>query len=252
MKRQPWMKFYPADWRADPALRACSPISRGIWLDMIGLMHEAEPYGYLLINGAAPSIKALSGLVNVHHKTLIAALKDLSEHGVYSATDEGVIYSRRMVRDHQKAIQDQENGRRGGNPHIKPPDPKGVNPRLNGEDKAQKPEARSQSKTPSLRSGVSAQKRASKTPISLDAKLSIEGRAYATSHGILNGSADAVWEHFRDHHYANGNRFTDWDAAWRNWVRNQGRFGAPKQNRESTADIIDRVFAEQQEAKRNG
>lgn len=101
--------------------------------------------------------------------------------------------------------------------------------------------------TPSLRSGVTRQ-RSSKTSISQDAKLSAEGRAYAETHG-LNGTADAVWEHFRDHHYSKGNRFVDWDAAWRNWVRNQKRFGATKPQRESQADIIDRVFAEQ-EAKR--
>jgi len=47
----PWMKFYPADWRSDPMLRLCSLAARGLWAEMICLMHEAEPYGSLLVNG---------------------------------------------------------------------------------------------------------------------------------------------------------------------------------------------------------
>ena len=30
---------------------------------------------------------------------------------------------------------------------------------------------------------------------------------------------------FRDYHTAKGSRFLDWDAAFRNWIRNVGRFG---------------------------
>ena len=45
----PWMKFYTADWRSDPALRMCSMAARGLWVEMICLMHEATPYGQLLI-----------------------------------------------------------------------------------------------------------------------------------------------------------------------------------------------------------
>ena len=49
----PWMKFYPSDWRADPALRMCSLGARGLWAEMMCIMHEAEPYGCLLVNGQA-------------------------------------------------------------------------------------------------------------------------------------------------------------------------------------------------------
>lgn len=156
MTQAPWFKFYPADWRADVALRSCTPTARAIWIDLLGLMHEAEPYGYLLINGEAPSVKRLCGLLNMHHKTLIAGLKDLQINGVYSVDSEGVIFSRRMVRDYEKAKRDQDNGRRGGNPNIKKKDGPGVNPPLNGQDKAQRPEARGQNKpAPHLRERAS-------------------------------------------------------------------------------------------------
>lgn len=49
----PWMKFYPADWRADPGLRMCSGCcARGMWMEMLCLMHEAMPRGFLKLAGA--------------------------------------------------------------------------------------------------------------------------------------------------------------------------------------------------------
>jgi hypothetical protein len=51
MSAAPWMKFYPADWRADQALRVCSLAARGLWMEMLCVMHNAEQYGHLLLNG---------------------------------------------------------------------------------------------------------------------------------------------------------------------------------------------------------
>jgi hypothetical protein len=31
-------------------------------------------------------------------------------------------------------------------------------------------------------------------------------------------------EHFKDHHIANGNKFIDWERAWKNWIRNSKKF----------------------------
>jgi hypothetical protein len=47
------MKFYPADWRADAMLRLCSIAARGLWAEMMCIMHDAERYGSLLVNGRA-------------------------------------------------------------------------------------------------------------------------------------------------------------------------------------------------------
>lgn len=152
-KRQPWMKWYPADWRADPALRMCSFAAQGLWIAMLGVMHEAEPYGHLLVNGRAPTARQLSGLLGGTEKEIAGLLQELDEAGVFSRDDEGVIYSRRMVRDKAKADADRENGKRGGNPKLsttdKPPNKPEGKPRketggLTEGDKAQRPEARGQ------------------------------------------------------------------------------------------------------------
>lgn len=137
---KPWMKFYPRDWRADPRLRMCSLAARGLWADLLGYMHEAEPYGHLLIDGQQPSTEDIASLIGRPMPETRKALAELDERGVYSVTETGVIYSRRMVRDRQKAEMDKANGRGGGNPRLNG----GVNPQDNGGDKAQIPEARIQ------------------------------------------------------------------------------------------------------------
>jgi len=143
--RRPWLKFYPADWRADPRLRLCSLAARGLWIELISYMHEGEPYGHLTIDNMKPSIGDIAALVACSKNDVIKLLAELERRQVYSRTDQGVIYSRRMVRDNQKAIRDSENGKGGGNPDLL----KGVNPHVNPNtitpDKAQKLEARDQS-----------------------------------------------------------------------------------------------------------
>jgi hypothetical protein len=133
----PWLKFYPSDWRADPALRMCSLAARGLWMEMLCLMHEAEPRGSLLINGRSINSKQLAALCGVSLRDVVACLSQLEAAGVFSREDNRTVYSRRMRRDEEKAARDKANGRGGGNPILK----RGVNP----PDKAQKPEARSQS-----------------------------------------------------------------------------------------------------------
>lgn len=133
---KPWMKFYPADWRSDPALRMCPLAARGLWMEMLAIMHEAEPYGHLVVKGRPVDALALAKLVGIGLKECRNLLATLRQVGVFSETETGIIFSRRMTRDHAKALKDKENGYKGGNPELL----RGVNP----QDKAQKPEARDQ------------------------------------------------------------------------------------------------------------
>jgi hypothetical protein len=138
--RKPWMKFYPSDWRADAMLRLCSIGARGLWAEMMCIMHESDRYGSLLVNGKRIDKKQLAGLSGITEKECTSLLIELEGHGVFSRDDDGTIYSRRMRRDYEKAEKDKENGKSGGNPSLKG----WVNPQDKGGDKAQRPEARSQ------------------------------------------------------------------------------------------------------------
>lgn len=134
-RRQPWMKWYPADWRADPGLRMCSFAARGLWADVLALMHEGEPYGHLVINGRAPTSRQLAVMLGGTAKEIDALIAELMDAGVPSRTDDGVIYSRRMVRDKAKQAADRANGKGGGNPRLKGPDNHEPKPPDNGGDK---------------------------------------------------------------------------------------------------------------------
>jgi len=157
----PWMKFYPSDWRADPALRVCSLAARGLWVEMLCIMHEASPRGYLTIKGHAVTdvqLAALSGAPIDEVSNLIGELETMA---VFSRDRDGCIYSRRILRDEKKSKTAQKNGKSGGNPKLASNGKQKQNPSSDnqqdkgwhkGEDKTQKPEARSQ--TPEYKSSL--------------------------------------------------------------------------------------------------
>jgi hypothetical protein len=89
-------------------LRLCSIGARGLWTEMMCIMHAAEPYGTLLVNGKRIDKKQLAGLAGISEKDCIALLMELEGNGVFSREEDGTIYSRRMRRDHEKS----EEGRR--------------------------------------------------------------------------------------------------------------------------------------------
>lgn len=133
-KREPWIKFFFADWRAEPRLKMCSRAARSLWLDMLGLMHEASPYGFLLVEGIAPTTQQLANLVGDPERQVKVWLEELRAAGVYSAVGgsmpddvqgmipleapQGTILSRRMLRDLAKRERDRANGKGGGNPKL--------------------------------------------------------------------------------------------------------------------------------------
>ena len=103
-KRRPWMKWFPADWRAESRLKMVSRAARSLWMDILGLMHEAEPYGHLIIGGVNPSPKQLAALLGDSDRDVKKWLKELEEAGVFSRDEEtGAIVSRRMIRDKQRS-----------------------------------------------------------------------------------------------------------------------------------------------------
>jgi len=94
-----WSKFWWSDWQADQALRSCGVAARGLWMDMLCIANSGSPRGHVTINGVPVSTKRLAVLAGVTEKECASLLQELREAGVFSETTDGVIYSRRMVRD---------------------------------------------------------------------------------------------------------------------------------------------------------
>lgn len=69
MKR-PSFQFYPADWQANSNLRRCSHEERGIWVDVLCLLHDQAEYGVVrwplkeIAQAIGCTAAKLSGLVS--------------------------------------------------------------------------------------------------------------------------------------------------------------------------------------------
>jgi hypothetical protein len=117
MKR-PSFQFYPNDWRTDQGLRLCSLPARALWIEMMCLMHEGEPYGYLNAGGKPITPVQLARLVGESSTKVHKYLKELQENFVFSSTGRE-IFSRRMVKDEMLRNMRAENGKNGAEHGIK-------------------------------------------------------------------------------------------------------------------------------------
>jgi hypothetical protein len=126
----------------------CSLAARGLWIEFLGYMHEAEPYGHLLIDGRPPSIEGIAALVGRPVREVRKALAELDAQGVFSRQG-GIVYSRRMVRDNTRSLEGQEHAEKRwpiGSPNRDPNGSPNGSPaeKEHGLPNAHIPEARSQ------------------------------------------------------------------------------------------------------------
>lgn len=259
MKR-PSIQWYPADWRKDAAVQSCSIAARGLWAELLWIMHECEPYGYLVINGRPMATDQLARLVGVSPKECAKLLAELEGNGVLSRDDEGAVYSRRMVRD--EAIRDAraaggkagsehghkgaEHGIKGGRPRTrkggfetpltdaeKPP------PSSSSSASADLSDERSPPMAPPKPS-VASSKRGSRLPEGW--ALPDDWRAWAETErpGL---DIDRTAADFRDYWHARAGPQgvkLDWLATWRLWVRRQAdgdRTGGSPPRRGQLTDV---------------
>lgn len=117
MKR-PAFQFYPGDWLQDAALRVVSVGARGLWMEMICLMHQGSDYGYLKVNHKVILPANLARMCGATLLEVEGWLVELSEAGVYSIDDAGCIFSRRMIRDEEIREARAAGGKKGGNPKL--------------------------------------------------------------------------------------------------------------------------------------
>lgn len=138
------MKFYPQDWRADEKLRLCSLSARGLWIEMLAIMHRSERYGHLLIGGLVPTDAQLAVQVGAPPHEVSELIGQLESAGVFSRSTGGAIYSRRMTRDQRRAQNARKNGKKGGNPSLSKQTEKTEwdNQQVKGGVKPQSPEVR--------------------------------------------------------------------------------------------------------------
>lgn len=118
MKR-PAFQFYPADWRKDVELQSCSMAAQGLWINVMCLAHECEPYGHLTVNGKAMTAAQIGRHVGTNQRETQALIDELMEAGVARRTDEGALFSKRMVADEDLRNRRAAGGKEGAEHGIK-------------------------------------------------------------------------------------------------------------------------------------
>ena len=107
MSRLRWGKFYWSDWANDVALNRCSIPARGLWMALLCLAAQGKPYGHVTdATGKPPLRLALLALAcprDTEPRQFDRWLAELERNGVAKRTENGTLYSVRMVRDAARA-----------------------------------------------------------------------------------------------------------------------------------------------------
>lgn len=93
------MPFYVADWVKDPGLRLCTKAAKGLWIDLLCVLWEAEERGVASTGGVPWSDQQVAAVVGGDTSETSRLLAELFANGVCSRNKSGAILSRRMVRD---------------------------------------------------------------------------------------------------------------------------------------------------------
>lgn len=111
MGKLPYITLYPGDWLQDQ-VSGCSIGAQGLWLRLMFIMHSAERYGYLTQNGSPTPSEALARRCGLPLEQYESLVTELEQAHVFNRTDNGIIYSRRMVRDAEKRSHDAQRKRK--------------------------------------------------------------------------------------------------------------------------------------------
>lgn len=156
----PFMQFFPDAWLSDLALRSVTPAARGVWMDMLCLMWGSPRRGHLCHRSGLPlTLEQLARTTGCSTAEAASIVEELITCGVCSRSGDGVLFSRRMVRDEERRETNRTNGKKGGNPSlVAQSDNRPDNPPVNRRDnrtanppvkpRSQKSEVRSQSPDP--------------------------------------------------------------------------------------------------------
>jgi len=112
--KKPWDKWYWQDYLSDTGLAACSLAAQGLWMRMLAIMARSKKKGYLLDGNQNMTMEILARLVGSTIQEVKPLLEELKQHEVFSISDDGIIYNRRMVREAEISEKRAEAGKIGG------------------------------------------------------------------------------------------------------------------------------------------
>lgn len=214
MSKLPSFQFYPGDWKKDPGIQALDHHHRGVWLDILILMHESERRGVLLLNGQPMPDEALARALGLPLDLLKQNLTTLLSYGVTSREPStGALMCRRMVRDEELRKIRQNCGKLGGNPSL-------VNQKSTTQVNQTPTPSSSSSSSPS---GVQANTHQPGAYPSIS-----EVKTYGEMRGVTSEVCDRFWNHFEASGWIdkNGHPIKNWQAKLTTWNTDDRARGA--------------------------
>lgn len=206
----PAMPLYIGDWKKDPAVMAMTPEDEGIYLRLIMLCWESENRGYLQINNKPIPIELLARMINLDNQRLSTWLSLYQNiFSIFGLTDDNIMYSKKQVDILELAEKRKNAGKKGGNPVLK--GTKEI--RLTTSKPISKPNAITITEDVN-EFEIKDKKDNEKSLEYLDNNLDNFRIDEFKSIDI-----DNEYKKFRDYLKANGKRYKDYMAAFRNWLR---------------------------------
>jgi hypothetical protein len=228
--KMPALQFYPADWRKDLAVQSLGYFDRGVWFEMLCLMHESSERGVMLLNGAPMPEEVIARLLGLDNQTFNQTLTTILTFGVAKRRQpDNAIFSKRMVDDERLCEIRRQAGKLGGNPALlkqkgTTPDKQIPTPSSSSSSSSSKeqiphtPQAGQPRKISAiaLPTYLDECKAAAEKPIPEDASVF----AYASSVGISQEFLRLQWLEFKERYSAPGaKRYKAWPVVFDKSVR---------------------------------
>ena len=220
--RRPWYPWYPRDYNQDEKVRMLSDDAELIYRRALDVLWQANDLQlpsncYKLANALARGWDT---------KRFELAWSEIQTPGfeLLKTTDDGLwVYSKRLKKEAEKieslCQQRKIIGKKGGQAKAKQlvskSSPKAL---ANG---YQNPTHTDTDTDINKKRKIIKRK----GQIPPDFSLSETMLSFAIKKGIDKRKAESVFEHFKTHHTAKGTLMIDWEAAWRTWCINDGKFG---------------------------
>jgi len=112
-KDLPYHPWFWRDWFGDQEIRLLTPSERCVWFEMIGMMWQSDRRGFLLVGGKTPTLSTIANLIRISREDLDSALKSLEDLNVFSVTEDGIFYSRRILKDLERSESKSKSGKKG-------------------------------------------------------------------------------------------------------------------------------------------
>ena len=116
MAKSPGFWFFTGDWMKDPELRFCSIFARGLLVDLLCILFEANEQGYASNPDGTPRTdeQIADAVAGGSREEKLSALAELERSGVLSRDSRGVLYSRRIARLAELSAARKQSGSKGG------------------------------------------------------------------------------------------------------------------------------------------